>query len=95
MLPVATYFLARLVLFAGCAVVLRLLGAGPFLALVGGLLTSLLLSYVLLRRLREPATAAVAERMQARTARRATQVDEDALIEDAQVDEVLRERDRG
>lgn len=95
MLPVVTYFLARLVLFVVSAGALRLLGAGPFLALVGGLVVSMLLSYVLLRRLREPATAAVVERAQARSRRRAARPDEDALVEDAQVDDALRGRDGG
>jgi uncharacterized membrane protein YraQ (UPF0718 family) len=93
-LAVVTYFLARLALFAVCAVVLARLGAAPLVALLGGLVISLLLSYLLLRRLREPATAAIAERVQARAERRAAHPDEDALIEDAQVDEVLRERYR-
>ena len=85
------YFLARLVLFLACAAVLALLGAGGLVALVGGLFVSLLLSYVLLRRLRDAATIAIAERVQSRTERRAASADEDALIEDAQVDEALRE----
>ena len=91
MLALGTYFLARLVLFVVVAAVLSLLGAGPVVALVGGLLISVLLSYVLLRRLRDPATAALAQRMQARSERRAPHPDEDALIEDAQVDEALRD----
>ena len=94
MLAVGTYLLARLGLFAACAVVLDLLGAAPIVALLGGLVISLLLSYLLLRRLRVPATAAIAERVQARAERRAAQPDEDVLIEDAQVDEILREGDR-
>ena len=85
------YFLARLVLFLLCAAVLALIGAGPLLALVGALFVSLLLSYVLLRRLRDAATVVVADRMQSRMERRAAPLDEDALIEDAQVDEALRE----
>jgi membrane protein implicated in regulation of membrane protease activity len=91
-LAVVTYFLARLVLFVAVVAVLSLLGAGSFVALVGGLVISVLLSYVLLRRLRDPATAAIARRMQARSDRRAAHPDEDALIEDAQVDEALRDR---
>jgi Protein of unknown function (DUF4229) len=93
-LPVLKYFLARLVLFLACTAVLGLLGAGRFVALVGGLFVSLLLSYVLLRRLRDPATTAIAERVQARRERRAPHPDEDALIEDAQVDEALGEAGR-
>jgi hypothetical protein len=86
---VVKYFLARLVLFLACSAVLALLGAGRLAALVGGLFVSLLLSYVLLRRLRDAASIAIAERVQSRTERRAS-ADEDALIEDAQVDESLR-----
>jgi hypothetical protein len=85
-LPVVKYFLARLVLFVLAVVVLGLLGAGRVLALFGGLVISVMLSYVLLRRLRDPATAAVAERVQARQERRAAHPDEDELFEDAQVD---------
>ena len=84
------YFLARLVLFLVCAAVLARIGAGPLVALVGALFVSLLLSYVLLRRLRDAATVVVADRMQSRMERRAAPVDEDALIEDAQVDQALR-----
>jgi hypothetical protein len=90
-LLVVRYFLARLVLFVLAVVVLGLLGAGPVLALFGGLLISVLLSYLLLRRLREPANAAVAERLRARQERRAAQPDEDELIEDTQVDDALRD----
>jgi hypothetical protein len=85
-LPVVKYFLARLVLFVLAVVVLGLLGAGRVLALFGGLVISVMLSYVLLRRLRDPATAAIAERVQARQERRAAHPDEDELFEDAQVD---------
>jgi hypothetical protein len=91
-LPVVWYFLARLALFVLAVMVLGLLGAGQVVALFGGLLISLLLSYLLLRRLREPANAAVAERLQARQERRAARPDEDELIEDAQVDEELRDQ---
>ena len=87
------YFLARLALFVLAVVVLGLLGAGLVLALFGGLLISVLLSYLLLGRLREPATAAVAQRMQARQERRAMHADEDELVEDAQAD-ALRDGER-
>jgi ABC-type transport system involved in cytochrome bd biosynthesis fused ATPase/permease subunit len=89
-LPVVRYFLARLVLFVLAVVVLGLLGAGRAVALFGGLVISVLLSYVLLRRLRDPANAAIAERLQARQERRAAHPDEDELIEDGQVDDALR-----
>ena len=85
------YFLARLALFVLAVVVLGLLGAGRVVALFGGLLISVLLSYVLLRRLREPANAAVAERLRARQERRGAQPDEDELVEDAQVDDALHD----
>ncbi len=79
--------LARLVLFVLAVTVLGVLGASRELALIGGLLVSVLLSYVLLRRLRDAATIALVDRVQARTERRrAARGDEDALIEDAQVD---------
>jgi hypothetical protein len=93
-LAVVTYFLARLVLFAAVVVVLSLFGAGSFVALVGGVLISPLLSYVFLRRLRDPATVAIARRVEARKERRAAHPDEDALIEDAQIEEALHEGDR-
>jgi hypothetical protein len=89
-LLVVRYFLARLVLFVLAVVVLGLLGAGRVVALFGGLVISVLLSYLLLRRLRDPANAVIAERLQARQERRAAQPDEDELIEDAQVDDALR-----
>jgi Protein of unknown function (DUF4229) len=89
-LPVLKYGVARLVLFVVCVIVLGLLGAGRVVALFGGLLISVLLSYVLLRRLRDPATAVVAARVEARSRRRrATRAEEDALIEDQQVEEIL------
>jgi hypothetical protein len=92
---VVTYFLARLVVFVAAVVVLGLVGAGRWLALFGGLLVSLLLSYVLLHRLRDQATAAIAERIRARTARRAEHPDEDELVEDALVDRADREAAEG
>jgi hypothetical protein len=85
------YFVARLALFVLAVVVLGLLGAGRVVAVFGGLLISLLLSYLLLGRLRDPANAAVAERLQARQARRAADPGEDELVEDAQVDDALRD----
>lgn len=91
MLPVLTYSLARIALFVAAAAALWLVGAGPVLALAGGLLVSLLLSYVLLGRLREPATAAIAARVQARTSRRVARGEEDELLEDRLVDERLAE----
>ena len=89
------YVLLRLALFVLAVTLLGVLGAGRELALVGGVLISALLSYVLMRRMRDAATVAVVDRVQARSERRrAARVDEDALVEDAQVDESLREPDR-
>ena len=89
------YMLVRLVLFVAAVTLLGVLGAGRELALVGGLLISALLSYVLMRRMRDAATVAVVDRVQARSERRrAARVVEDALVEDAQVDEALHEADR-
>jgi hypothetical protein len=94
-LPVVKYMLVRLVLFVASVTLLGVLGAGRELALVAGLLISALLSYVLARPLRDAATIAIVDRVQARTERRrAARVDEDALIEDAQVDEAVRETER-
>ena len=87
MLPVIKYMLARLILFVLVVTLLGVLGAGRELALVGGLLISALLAYVLLGRLRDASTAAIVGRVQARTARRrAARADEDALYEDALTD---------
>ena len=81
------YMLARLVLFVLAVTLLGVLGAGRELALVGGLLISALLAYVLLGRLRDASTAVIVERVRTRTARRrAARADEDALYEDALVD---------
>ena len=92
MLPILKYGLARLVLFVVSVTVLGLVGFHREVALLGGLLISVLLSYVLLRRWRDPATAAVAERMERRRHHRATRTEEDALIEDQQVEESLAHR---
>ena len=89
------YVLLRLALFVVAVTVLGVLGAGRELALVGGVLISALLSDVLMRRMRDAATVAVVDRVQARSERRrAARVDEDALVEDAQVDEALHDADR-
>ncbi len=85
------YVLARFVLFLLSVTVLGVLGARFELALLGGLLVSLLLSYVLLRPWRDAATVAIVDRVQARTERRrAALADEDALVEDAQVEALER-----
>ena len=87
MLPLVKYVLLRLALFVVAVTLLGVLGAGRELALVGGVLISALLSYVLMRRMRDAATVAVVDRVQARSERRrAARVDEDALYEDALVD---------
>jgi hypothetical protein len=91
-LPVIKYVLARLVLFVLAVTLLGVLGAGRELALVGGLLISALLAYVLLGRLRDASTVAIVDRVQTRTARRrAARADEDALYEDALVDAQLHD----
>jgi hypothetical protein len=88
-LPILKYGLARLVVFVVSVTVLGLVGFHREVALLGGLLISALLSYVLLRRWRDPATAAVADRIERRQHHRATRAEEDALIEDQQVEESL------
>jgi hypothetical protein len=90
-LPVLKYLIARIALFVAASAVLWFLGAGEVVALFGGLLVSLLLTYLLLGRLREPATAAIVDRVEGRTRRRAAREDEDALVEDALVEDALAE----
>jgi hypothetical protein len=91
---VVKYMLVRLVLFVAAVTLLGVLGAGREIALVGGVLISALLSYVLMRQMRDAATIAIVDRVQARRERRReARVDEDTLIEDAQVDEA-RQPDR-
>ena len=90
-LPVLKYLIARIVLFIAASAVLWFLGAGQVIALFGGLFVSLLLSYVLLGRLREPANAAIVDRVEGRTRRRAVREDEDALVEDRQIEDRLVE----
>jgi hypothetical protein len=86
--PVIKYMLARVVLFVLAVTLLGVLGAGREIALIGGLLISALLAYVLLGRLRDASTAVIVDRVQNRAARRrAARVDEDALYEDAVVDD--------
>jgi hypothetical protein len=86
--------LARLVLFVLAVTVLGVAGFRAEVALIGGLLISALLSYVLLRRLRDASTAAIVERVQARQARRSVRLDEDTLVEDAQSGQTSPEPDR-
>jgi Protein of unknown function (DUF4229) len=86
-LPVLKYLIARIALFVAASAVLWFLGAGELVALFGGLLVSLLLTYLFLGRLREPATAAIVERVEGRSRRRAAREDEDTLVEDALVED--------
>ncbi len=98
MLPVVKYLLARLVLFVLAVTLLGVVGFSAEVALIGGLLISALMAYVLLPRLRDASTAAIVARVQARRERREARRDDDALVEDAledaQGDETLREPDR-
>ncbi len=98
MLPVVKYLLARLVLFVLAVTLLGVVGFSAEVALIGGLLISALLAYVLLPRLRDASTAAIVARVQARRERREARRDDDALVEDAledaRADQTLREPDR-
>ena len=79
--------LARFVLFVLAVTLLGVLGFSREIALIGGLLVSALLAYVLLGRLRDASSAVIVQRVQARAERRrAARGDEDALYEDALVD---------
>lgn len=64
--PVAKYTLARLALFVGALALLSLAGAGRLTAVAGAALVSMLLSYLLLRGLRDQVAERVAEGVQRR-----------------------------
>lgn len=93
MLPLLKYTVLRLALFGAALWLLLLAGASPILALVGGALVSLLLSYVLLRGLREELAVEIADRVDRRHERSPSPAEEDAAFEDA-ADEVDRVRGR-
>lgn len=90
MLPFARYTLLRILLFAAVVTVLVAIGARGVTLLVGGLLISAALSYLLLSGPR----AAVVERLEARAAARAGAdrpgrrgaAERDAEVEDAEAD---------
>ena len=80
------YSVVRLALFVAAMGVLALLGAGLELALLGGVVISALLSYVLMKRMRDAATIAIVDRVQARTERRrAARVDEESILDEGLV----------
>lgn len=92
MSDVFIYSVQRLALFVAALVVFALLGAEPVLAVILAAVTSMGLSYVLLRRQREAVAARVADRIERRTAERpSTQVDADTAAEDA-ADDAARTR---
>ncbi len=69
--PIAVYFLARLAVFVVVLAVLVLAGARGVLAVGGAALISLMLSYLLLRKLRYNATNRVQTRVETRIQRKA------------------------
>jgi len=85
--PLVTYSLARLVLFVAALGVVYLLGARQLIALLLAAAISMLLSYVLLRPLRDQAAERLAARAQRRMAPR--QPSEDEAVEDAAVEASL------
>ncbi len=89
--PVVKYSLARLVLFVVSLAVLAWAGAGPFVAVVGAALVSMLLSYVLLRSMRDQVSRQLSDRM-ARRLDRVAAVREDESVEDAVQDAIAAER---
>jgi C4-dicarboxylate-specific signal transduction histidine kinase len=76
--PLAKYSLARLGLFVAVLAVLSLLGAGRITAVLGAAVISLLLSYVLLRGLRNAASQQIADRVQRRLDERAARREADS-----------------
>lgn len=94
--PVAKYTLARLALFVAALAVVALAGAPPLVALALAAVVSALLSYVLLRPLRDQVTGQIAQRVQGRLpaedrTRLERRLDEDAAIEDAADDEARQQ----
>lgn len=78
--------MARLALFVVSLALLAWAGAGQLWAIVGAAVISMLVSYVLLRGLRDQVALQVADRVARRTGRPAP--GEDELAEDAAVDSV-------
>lgn len=87
--PVVTYTLLRLVLFAAATAGIWWAGMHSWLAPVAGLVIGWLLSYVLLGKQRERAAAFVQERSERRGSRAPTATEKDAELEDA-IDEAAR-----
>ncbi|WP_041574091.1 DUF4229 domain-containing protein [Cellulomonas gilvus] len=87
-MPVVTYTLLRLALFAAVTAGLWAVGMRSWLAPLAGLFLAWALSYVLLGRQRAAAARFVQERSSAR-APRTTRADEDASYEDA-IDDAQR-----
>ena len=69
--PVAKYTLARLTLFVAVLALLSLAGAGRVTAVIGAAVISMLLSYLVLRGLRDQVAERVAGRVQRRLDRAA------------------------
>ncbi|WP_123370716.1 DUF4229 domain-containing protein [Cellulomonas sp. PhB150] len=88
-MPVVTYTLLRLALFAVATAGIWWAGMHSWLAPVAGLVIGWLLSYVLLGRQRERAAAYVQARSEKRADRAPTHTEQDAELEDA-IDEAAR-----
>jgi hypothetical protein len=93
--PLVTYSLARLVLFVATLAVLAWAGAGRIWAVIFAAVISMLLSYVLLRPLRDRAAGQVALTMEHRRQERSDHAPgegRDEQAEDAEVERSLAEQ---
>jgi hypothetical protein len=88
--PVVTYTLLRLALFAVATAGVWYVGMRSWLAPLVGVLLGYALGYVLLGRQRDAAAAYVQRRAEGRP-HRGTATDEDAAVEDAAVDAAIAE----
>lgn len=92
--PVAKYTLARLALFVAALAVVSVLGASPIVALAVAALVSALLSYVLLRGLRDQVTGRIAQRIQGRLPQEERTGLEQRMAEDAAIEDAADDRAR-
>ncbi|WP_066582277.1 DUF4229 domain-containing protein [Cellulomonas timonensis] len=91
-MPVVTYTLWRLGLFAAALALLVWVGMGSWLAIVVAAIIAWALSYVLMGNQRDAAALHLAKRAEARAARSGSSAPRDADVEDAALDAAERER---
>lgn len=91
-MPIVTYSLLRLALFAGALLGLWLAGMGGWLLVVVATVAAWALSYVVLRKYQLAADRWIAERRAGGRPRFSTDVEADAAVEDAAADQSARPR---